>query len=58
MSPDQWRKARIYDTDYDDPDPQPLPFPDHGRIERRLAVLFALLAGLAIGAAIAWGMNQ
>lgn len=56
MTPDDWRRARIYDTDYDDPYPGPLP--DAGRIERRLAIAFGLLALLAIGAGIWAALNQ
>ena len=57
MTPEQLRKSMTYDPDPWDPDRTPGPLPAHGKTERRLAVVFALLAGLAIGAAIAWGLQ-
>jgi hypothetical protein len=48
MTPNEWRKARIFDTDYDNPDP---PRPD--RLSGWLAVGLWTLAALVAGAVIA-----
>lgn len=55
MTPDEWRKNRIYDPTYEEPfmydEEVPQPF---SRLERRLAIALAVLAFLAMALGVGY----